>query len=284
MFFNSTEILLDAFVAQMEASYRRMFGGHKTDYSEIIAWVGRMALENIANSDALYHDTEHTMLVTVVGQEILSGKHMSEGGVSCEDWLHVTIALLCHDIGYVKGVCRDDDREGHRYSDGKGGLVTLCPGDSDAALTPYHIDRGKRFISERFDGHALIDTEVIRTSLERTQFPVPAESDAASDATSADLVRAADLIGQLGDPRYLQKLHALYYEFEETGAAATMGFKGTDDLRRNYPAFFWNCAYPYIGRALRYLDVTQTGKLIVANLYSSVFRQEHSDRAALQYP
>ena len=284
MFFNSTEILIDAFVAQMQASYRRMFGRHKTDYSEIIAWVGRMALENIANSDALYHNTEHTMLVTVVGQEILSGKHMSEGGVSCEDWLHVTIALLCHDIGYVKGVCREDDRECHCYSDGKGGMVALSPGDSDAALTPHHIDRGKLFISERFEGHELIDTDIIRASLERTRFPVPDESDAKSDSTFADLVRAADLIGQLGDPRYLQKLHALYYEFEETGAATAMGFHSADDLRCNYPTFFWNCAYPYIKKALRYLDVTQTGKLIVANLYASVFRQEHADRSALLYP
>ena len=28
------------------------------------------ALENIANSDALYHNVEHTILVTIVGQEI----------------------------------------------------------------------------------------------------------------------------------------------------------------------------------------------------------------------
>ena len=55
----------------------------------MIAWSARMALENIANSDALYHNTEHTMLVTIVGQEILSGKHMSEGGVTPDDWLHV---------------------------------------------------------------------------------------------------------------------------------------------------------------------------------------------------
>ncbi|HBB33823.1 MAG TPA: metal-dependent phosphohydrolase, partial [Cyanobacteria bacterium UBA9273] len=56
-------------------------------------------------SDALYHNVEHTILVTLVGQEILRGKHIRDGGVSCEDWLHFIISLLCHDIGYVKGVC-----------------------------------------------------------------------------------------------------------------------------------------------------------------------------------
>jgi hypothetical protein len=30
-----------------------------------------MALENIANSDPLYHNVEDTILVTLVGQEIL---------------------------------------------------------------------------------------------------------------------------------------------------------------------------------------------------------------------
>ncbi len=276
MLFNSTEILIDALVDRLQRSYHRMFGGQKQSNSEIIAWSARMALENIANSDALYHNTEHTMLVTIVGQEILSGKHMSEGGVTPDDWLHVTIALLCHDIGYVRGVCRDDDRENHRFADGRGGTVTLSPGASDAALTPWHIDRGKLFITERFGGHGLIDDDMIRASLERTRFPVPEESDAASDSTFADLVRAADLIGQLGDPRYLQKLHALFYEFAETGAAARMGFADTDGLRRGYPAFFWNCAYPYLKGALRYLDVTQYGKQTIANLYANVFRQEHS--------
>jgi len=32
-------------------------------------------MENIANSDAPYHDMNHTIMVTLVGQEILRGKH-----------------------------------------------------------------------------------------------------------------------------------------------------------------------------------------------------------------
>jgi hypothetical protein len=45
---------------------------------------------------------------TLLRQEILRGKHFREGGVSPHDWLHVIIALLCHDMGYVRGVCRED--------------------------------------------------------------------------------------------------------------------------------------------------------------------------------
>ena len=41
-------------------------------------------------------------------------------------------------------------------------------------------------------------------------------------------MRAADLIGQLGDPHYLRKANALYHEFEEVGMnrAARLRFAG----------------------------------------------------------
>src|SRR4028119_1579561 len=157
--FNTTEILINSFVQKLREGYHRTYGGYKPDYADIIAWAGNMALENIANSDALYHNVEHTILVTLVGQEILRGKHIREGGVSCEDWLHFTISLLCHDIGYVKGVCRQDkDAEGLYATGVEGKMVSLPPGASDASLPPYHVDRGKLFSEERFGGHILIDS------------------------------------------------------------------------------------------------------------------------------
>ena len=105
---NPSRVLIEAFVPALRAGFQDTYGGLNPDYAEIIAWVGNMALENIANSNALYHNVEHTVFVTLVGQEILRGKHIREGRVSCEDWLHFIISLLCHDIGYVKGVCRRD--------------------------------------------------------------------------------------------------------------------------------------------------------------------------------
>src|SRR6476661_1530443 len=159
--FNATAILIDAFVQELQAGYRRTYGKYKPDYPEIIAWAGTMALENIANCDALYHNVEHTMLVALVGQEILRGKHIREGGVTAEDWLHYSISLLCHDIGYVKGVCRTD-KPGLYASGTAAPPVTLAPGATDAALTPYHVDRGKLFVQERFAGHKLIDVELVK--------------------------------------------------------------------------------------------------------------------------
>lgn len=89
-------------------------------------------------------------------------------------------------------------------------------------------------------------------------------------------MRNVGLIGQLSDPRYLQKISALFYEFEETGTNKTLGYKNPNDLRKNYPKFYWGVVYPYIEPALEFLDVTLEGKQILANLHSNVFRMEHS--------
>ena len=272
--FNATELLIDDFVHKLRDGYRRTYGGWKSDYEDIIGWVGSMALENIANSDALYHNVEHTILVTLVGQDILRGKHIREGGVSCDDWLHFIISLVCHDIGYVKGVCRKD--QGGKYSTGKGDeMVELPPGASDAGLTPYHVDRAKLFIDERFGGHALINADVVKFNIELTRFPVPDASDHQDTIHFPGLVRASDLIGQLSDPRYLKKIGALYYEFVETGVSEHLGYKHPGDLRDNYPRFYWHGVYPYVKDALKYLELTQQGQQIIANLYSNVFVVEH---------
>lgn len=277
--FNSTALLIEAFVDRLQEGYHRTYGGYKPDYAEILAWAGGMALENIANSDALYHNVEHTILVTLVGQEILRGKHIREGGVSCEDWLHFIISLLCHDIGYVKGVCRQDEDSKRLYATGRDGMkVSIPPGATDASLTPYHVDRGKLFIQERFGGHKLIDAEAIKRNIELTRFPVPADEDHKDTFNYAGMVRAADLIGQLSDPRYLQKIAALFYEFDETGANQKLGYRHPGDLRRNYPKFYWYGVYPFITQALEYLNLTQQGKQISANLYANVFRVEHEEQ------
>src|SRR5262245_61058516 len=106
--FNSTELLIDAFVQRLQQAYPRTYGSLAPEYGGSLGWAWRIELENIANSDALYHNVEHTIMVTLVGQEILKGKHLREGRVTPSDWLHFIISLLCHDIGYVRGVCRDD--------------------------------------------------------------------------------------------------------------------------------------------------------------------------------
>src|SRR6516162_6142561 len=60
------------------------------------------------------------------------------------------------------------------------------------------------------------------------------------------LVRAADLIGQLGDPHYLRKANALYHEFEEVGMNRQLGYASPADLTDRYPQFYWSSVSVHI--------------------------------------
>lgn len=276
--FNPTQHVIEGFVGELQSMYERTYGVLEPSYPGIIGFVGRLALENLANSDAPYHDVNHTILVTLVGHEILRGKHMAVGGVTPNDWLHFIVSLLCHDIGYLRGICRGDGK-GRYVTDLDGGTVALPPGSTDAAMTPYHVARSILFVRERFGQAALshLDVAALEANIEHTRFPVPQDEKHRSTDDLPGLLRAADLIGQLADPNYLLKTSALFNEFRETGVDKTLGYKSPADLRQNYPKFFWTSVRPYIGDALRYLQVTQDGKLWIANLYANVFSIEHRD-------
>jgi hypothetical protein len=273
--FNPTAVVIDAFVAELRQGYISTYTHLEPDYPGIIDYVGRMALELIANSDAPYHDLNHTICVTLVGQEVLKGKHLRKGGVSPRDWLHFVISLLCHDIGYVRGICRDD-KQG-RYVTGNGTeTVELAEGATDAALTPYHIERGKLFVRERFAKNRHIKVEDVCANIEYTRFPVPIENEGEAATEYPALLRASDLIGQLADLNYMRKVSALFTEFEETGMNKKLGYTNSAALRAAYPKFFWSVVTHYVDEALSNLRMTQEGKLWVANLYSHVFAEEHA--------
>ena len=272
--FNPTAVVIDAFVAELRKGYVATYTNLEPDYPGMIDYVGHMALELIANSDAPYHNLGHTICVTLLGQEVIRGRHLRQGGVTPRDWLHFIISLLCHDIGYVRGICRNDTQG--RYVTGKGEeTVELPEGATDAALTPYHIERGKLFVRERFARNHHIDAEILCANIEYTRFPVPSENEGKAATDYPALLRAADLMGQLADPNYMRKISALFAEFAETGFNAKLGYNSSAALRAAYPKFFWSVVTPYIGDALNNLHMTQEGKLWVANLYAHVFAEEH---------
>jgi hypothetical protein len=275
--FNPTQIVIDAFVEELRVIYRRTYGELEPSYPDIIGFVARVAIETIANTDAAYHDINHTILVTAVGQEILRGRHICVGGVTPHEWLHFVVALLCHDIGYVRGICRGDGN-GRYVTNMTGDTVTVPEGSTDASMTPYHVSRSKLFVRERFGKVALthLNTGEIEANIEHTRFPVPKDEEHAETDDFPGLLRAADLIGQLADNNYERRTSALFNEFRETGMTKVLNYNSPADLRRDYPQFFWGMVRPYIGDGLRYLRITQEGKLWIANLYSHVFSMEHT--------
>ncbi|MEP7137151.1 MAG: metal-dependent phosphohydrolase [Chloroflexota bacterium] len=274
------ELTIDVFVEQLSTVYQRTYGDVDQSFGRIVAWCGRLALGNIANSDMLFHDVDHTIMVSLAGQAIIEGKHLREGGVTPRDWMHFMIAVLCHDIGYVKGVCLHDAND--RFATGSGDeTVHISPEGTDVALTPYHVDRSKLFVKERFgtgllqDSNKQLDADLIAAYIEMTRFPSPAGEMYKDTKGYGGLVRAADFIGQLGDPDYLRKTPALFYEFHELGITEQLGYKSPNDMRKNYASFYWNSVDAYIQDALVYLRLTESGKQWIANMHSHVFDSEH---------
>lgn len=267
-------VLVDNFLERLTEEFRRVYGRSEEPFCDTIATAGMMAMEIIAESDALYHDAEHSMMVTLVGQEILRGKYLREGRVSAADWAHFIVSLLCHDIGYVRGICPGDAGK-VAVINAAGETVELPPSATDAFLTPHHVERGKLFVLWRFKDHPLIDARTIAANIENTRFPVPAASDPAPGSNWPGLVRGADLIGQLADPDYLRKLPALFHEFEETGANQRLGHRTPDDLREQYPSFYWNFVSAHVKPSIEYLKVTRMGRKWLASLRATIFAAEH---------
>lgn len=270
-------ITIPELVAQTLSSFltsdtRDRFGSSHARLTEVLPFAARLTLECIGNSDALYHDVEHTMLVTLAGHDILMGRMMLRS-TTAADYANFILACLTHDIGYVRGIVHGDTEDSY-VADMTGRTVRLPRGATDASLAPHHVDRSKLFASERFDDVDEVDASRIARAIEFTRLPY---ADFPNDELVEEegmLLRAADLIGQLGDPNYLRKASALYYEFEEIGLNRKLGYETPADVVYKYPQFYWNNVAPQIQGAIRYLNITASGRQWIANLYGNVFRAE----------
>jgi hypothetical protein len=236
---------------------------------DVVPAMARIAMECIGNSDALYHNSEHTLLVTLAGYDIMRGRAL-HAQVTASDYAHVIVACLMHDIGYVRGALEGDEDDSF-VIDAAGNKVNLPRGSSDASLMPYHVDRSKLYIMQRVPNDSPLDKQRIASAIEGTRFP-PYQGQ--NYDVEASILRAADFIGQLGDPNYIRKANALFYEFEEVGMNRQLGYESPADIFERYPQFYWNSVSPNIQGAVRYLNKTSSGRQWIANLYANVFRAE----------
>jgi hypothetical protein len=266
------ELAAEALGSFLASDMRDRFGASHARLAEVIPFAARLALECIGNSDALYHNVEHTMLVTLAGHDIFKGRALLMPSTP-SDYSHSIIACLTHDIGYVRGILKGDTDDGY-IVDATGHRVSLPRGSSDAALAPYHVERSKLFVLDRLAAVEEVDGARIARAIGFTQFPYPSSPAEKEIDEEGSLLRAADLIGQLGDPHYLRKSNALYHEFEEVGLNKQFGYDSPADLFDKYPQFYWNSISPHIQTGIRYLNVTSSGRQWIATLYSNVFRAE----------
>jgi hypothetical protein len=254
--------------------FREIFGSSHDDLAERVGALARITIECLGRSDALYHNFEHTVLVTTVGRDILLGRTLLER-LEPDDYSHLIVACLLHDIGFVRGIL-SGDTPSEFVIDRSGKTVKLPRGASDASLAAYHVDRSKIFVYERLGESRYVDAARVADAIELTRFPPHPNADAAKASLEPRLVQAADLIGQLGDPLYPKKANALFYELEEIGSNRQLGYQSPADLLQKYPGFFWNGVSMYIEDGMKFLGLTASGRQWIANLHNHVFCAENS--------
>ena len=277
-------------IKHLETEYRYWYGGAVAQpcwaeqaqaCARLIAPLARRILGEFHRCDSEYHDLEHTIQVVLVGAEILNGRLRCGETLTPEDWLSFMVALLCHDIGYIKGVCPNDDLSVQRFSCGPSDcLLTLSPQATGASLTRCHVKRSQQFVREVIGAeyppkiYPWLKLDWIIYAIGQTQFPVLPELFKQNTDLAARLVRAADLLGQLADPSYLVKLPALFREFEETGSNQAFGYSAPEDLRASFPNFYWKNVSVYVMQGIRYLEMSQSGQAVLENLYNNRSRVE----------
>jgi len=102
------ELAAEALGSFLASDMKDRFGSSHARLAELIPFAARLALECIGNSDALYHNVEHTMLVTLAGHEIFKGRALLKPSTPA-DYSNFIVACLAHDIGYVRGLLKGDD-------------------------------------------------------------------------------------------------------------------------------------------------------------------------------
>src|SRR5215813_3079988 len=70
------ELVAEALGSFLMSETKSRFGRSHARLAEAIPFAAKLTMECIGNSDAPYHNVEHTMLVTLAGHDILMGRQM----------------------------------------------------------------------------------------------------------------------------------------------------------------------------------------------------------------
>lgn len=149
-----------------------------------------------------YHDLTHTLDVFICAVRLMHGARVAGYALSDEGVARGLVAVLFHDIGYAQEL-DDDSGTGAKY-------------------TPVHIQRGVEFMGRYFADKGVSDEFLhavecgIRATDHRQGLGVITFPDEEM-ALVGRLAGTADLVGQMADRHYLEKLLFLYFEFREAG-------------------------------------------------------------------
>lgn len=167
-----------------------------------------------------YHNLNHTTDVLIAAARLMDGYALANTPLRQETAENLCLAALLHDSGYIQ-----------ELSDAIG---------TGAKYTSCHVARGEEFAkrnAQRFGfdpGRAASVARMIScTDLARLPEQVDFGNDGERDA--GRILGSADILGQMADRAYLEKLLFLYYEFREAGFP---GYTTEFDMLRNTADFY----------------------------------------------
>lgn len=150
-----------------------------------------------------YHDLIHTTDTFLALARLIDGAVYTGKSFETRPIILALVAALFHDAGFI---LEEDDFKG-----------------TGAKYTKTHVQRGidmirKFAVDFKFSENdcAVMERFLWATDIIKPFNSIEFESDA--ERLLASLLSAADLLAQMADPAYLEKLLYLYYELEEAGA------------------------------------------------------------------
>ncbi len=167
-----------------------------------------------------YHDLCHTMDAFIAAVRLIDGKNIFEKPFPVKIAVDLLLASLFHDTGYIQ---ENGDKTG-----------------TGAKYTRIHVGRSIQFLQKNrvlfginMDDAGLISKIISCTGLNAECDNMCFQNE--EEIKAGAILGTADLIGQMADRNYLEKLLFLYYEFKE---ASISGYNTQFDILKNTLSFY----------------------------------------------
>jgi len=167
-----------------------------------------------------YHDLKHTTDTFLAMARLIHGAVIKEENLTRE---HVILGLVCalmHVTGYIRSLNDDGITNTHE--------VLTDIRRSIAFMDRYRSDHG---LSSEIFNHCSLILACTDLSADITEIHFPSRE----IELLAKLLGTADLLGQMADRTYLEKLLFLFYEFRDGGV---MGYNNELDLLKKTRDFY----------------------------------------------
>lgn len=166
----------------------------------------------------LYHNRSHTNEVVLCAARMLHGLHLTGQALDGDHIDAALIGALMHDIGYLM---KNEEASG-----------------TGAQFTDSHVQRGVEFARTHLielQPHVIEATAKVILLTDHRKPSGWVQFDNRQQQLAAYATATADLIGQMANREYLERLLLLYLEFEE---AQMGGFADLHDLLEKTTGFY----------------------------------------------